>query len=58
MWLYCPSLLWGRGENQKKKAKLAGRDKGSLTEKQRKRTVTTIILITTMKYTEQLFLTA
>ena len=38
-----PSLGWG-GELQKK-GKLVGRDKGSLTERQRKRTATTTMLI-------------
>jgi len=37
---------WGAEENgKKKKAKLMGRDKGSLTEQQTKRRVTTIIPI-------------
>jgi len=40
-----PLPHWGGEENGKKKAKLVGWDKGSLTEQQRKRTVTTIILI-------------
>jgi len=39
------SPRWGGEENGKKKAKLMGRDKDSLTEQQRKWTVTTIILI-------------
>jgi len=43
--LYHPSPRWGRGDNWKKKTKLVGRDKDSLTEQQRKRTATTIILI-------------
>jgi len=30
--LYCPSLCWVGGENGKKKAKLVGWEKGSLTE--------------------------
>jgi len=36
---------WGGEENWKKKTKLMGPDQGSLTEQQRKQTVTTIILI-------------
>jgi len=36
--------LWDGKENWKKKAKLVGWDKDSLTEHQRKRTITTIIL--------------
>jgi len=43
--LYCPSPFWGGGENGNKKAKLVVRDKGSLTEQQTKRTITTITLI-------------
>jgi len=41
--LYCPSPCWGGDENEKKKAKLMGRNKGTLTEQQTKRTVTTTI---------------
>jgi len=40
--LYRPSLRWGGEENGKKKAKLVGQDKGSLTGQQRKLTLTTI----------------
>jgi len=40
-----PSPCWGGEQNGKKKAKLVGGDKGSLTEQQRKQTLTTIILI-------------
>ena len=40
-----PSSHWDGKEKGKKKAKLVGRDKGSLTEQQMKQTVTTIILI-------------
>jgi len=55
MWLlYCPSPCWGREENQKKKAKLVDWDKDSLTAQQRKRMVTTIILVRVREYTEQL----
>jgi len=36
---------WDGEENQKKKAKLVGQDKKSLTEQQRKRKITTIMLI-------------
>jgi len=43
--LYHPSPGWGGKENQKKKAKLVGRDKGSFTGQQRKQTVTTTTLI-------------
>jgi len=43
--LYRPSPHLGWEENWKKKAKLVGRDKGSPTEQQRKKTVTTTILI-------------
>jgi len=58
-WLLCRlSPRWGGEENEKKKAKLMGQEKGSLTEQQRKRTVTTIILIKriykTREHTEQL----
>jgi len=42
--LYRPSPCWGGEENGKKKAKLVGGDKDSLTEQQRKRTVATKIL--------------
>jgi len=46
MWSLChPSLRWGGDENGKNKAKLVGQGKGSLTEQQMKRTVTTIILL-------------
>jgi len=41
----CPSPPWGGEENGKKKAKLVGQDKGSLTEQQIKKTVTTTILV-------------
>jgi len=50
-----PLPCWGGEENQKKKAKLVGQDKDSLTEQQKKQTVTNIILIRTREYTEQLF---
>jgi len=43
--LYRPSPHWDGEENGKKKAKLMGRDKGSLTEQHTKQTVTTTILI-------------
>jgi len=43
--LYRPSPQWGEEENGKKKAKLLDQDKDSLTEWQRKKTVTTIIPI-------------
>jgi len=43
--LYRPSPRWGGEENRKKKAKLIGRDKRSLTEQQTKQTVATTILI-------------
>jgi len=59
--LYRPSPGWGGEENWKKKAKFMGWDKGSLTEQQRKQTVTTIILARRLsksrEYTEQLSLT-
>jgi len=55
---YHPSLRWGGEENTKKKAKLMGHDKGSLTKEQRKRTITTTILIRTREYAEQLSLTS
>jgi len=43
-WLtYLPNW-WGGGENQKKKAKLVCLDKDSLTEQQRKSTVTTTLI--------------
>ena len=51
---YLPSPGWGGEENRKKKAKLVGQDKDSLTEQQRKWTVTTAILMRTGKRTEQL----
>jgi len=56
-----PLPCWVGEENGMKKAKLVGQDKDSLTEQQRKRTVTTIILIgrihkETKEYTEQLSL--
>jgi len=59
--LYCHSHHWGGEENGKKKAKLMGWDKGSLTEQQTKQTVTTTKAIrriykTTAKCTEQLSL--
>jgi len=44
-WLCHPSPHWGGEENGKKKAKLVGWVKDSLTEQQRKKTVTTAILI-------------
>ena len=40
-----PFPQWGREENRTKKAKLVGRDKGSLTEQQSKRTVAATVLI-------------
>jgi len=53
MWSLChPSAWWG-GE-VKKKAKLMGRDKGIVTEQQRKQTVKTIILVRTSEYEERL----
>jgi len=55
--LYHPSPWWGGDDNWKKKAKLLGRDRDSLTEQQTNRTVTTAILIRTREYTEQLSLT-
>jgi len=49
---------WDGEQNQRKKAKLMGRDKDSLTEQQRKKIVTTIIFIKiiykTMEYRRQL----
>jgi len=44
--LYCHSPHWGGEEDWKKKTKLMGQGKGSLTEQQRKRTVTTILIRT------------
>jgi len=43
--LYHPFSCWGGEENGKKKAELMGQNKGSLTEQQTKRTVTTTVLI-------------
>jgi len=55
MWLlYRPSPRWSGEQNGKKKAKLMGRDKGSLTAQQRKWSITTIIVIRTREYTAQL----
>jgi len=34
--LYHPSSCWGGQENEKKKAKVTGQEKGGLTEQQRK----------------------
>jgi len=42
--LYHPSPQWGWEENGKKKVKFLGRDKDSLTEPQRKRTLITTVL--------------
>jgi len=58
--LYHLSPWWCREDNGKKKAKLVGWNKDSLTEPQRKRAVTTIILIRGIykkkEYTEELCL--
>jgi len=45
---------WAGESEGKKKHKLVSQDKGSLTEQQRKRIVTTIMLIRTGEYPEQL----
>ena len=55
--LYSPSPHWGGEENGKKKVKLVGQDENSLTEQQRKRTLTTVLkrrIHRTSEYTEQL----
>jgi len=49
-----PSPCWSGEENLKKKAKLVGRDKASLTGQQRKCTVTTTTLIERLYKTKQI----
>ena len=56
--LYCPSPRLGGEEIQKKKAKLVGLDKDSLTEQQRKRTVATTILTERIHKTKGIHSTA
>jgi len=54
---HTPPLWWVGEENPKKKAKLVGWDKDSLTQQQRKQTITTVVLIKIIhkarEYTEQ-----
>jgi len=58
--VYRPSPRWGGEENGKKKAKLPGRDKGSLTEQRRKGTATiaTILIRRIYKTSREMHRTA